>query len=88
MSVHIRRATTDDLETLYSIERECFTAEAFTKEQLEYLLENPKGISLIAQIDGEIAGFTVGMIYNYSIMRTGHVYTIDVASSIEEKVLG
>jgi ribosomal-protein-alanine N-acetyltransferase len=88
LSVHIRRATTDDLETLYSIERECFTAEAFTKEQLEYLLENPKGISLIAQIDGEIAGFTVGMIYNYSIMRTGHVYTIDVVVKHRRKGIG
>ena len=84
----MRQATTDDLETLCNIERECFTIEAFTKEQLEYLLENPKGISLLAQIDDEIAGFIVGVIYNYSIMRTGHVYTIDVLVKHRRKGVG
>jgi len=84
----VRQATTDDLETLCNIERECFTIEAFTKEQLEYLLENPKGISLLAQIDDEIAGFIVGVIYNYSIMRTGHVYTIDVLIKHRRKGVG
>jgi len=84
----VRQATTDDLETLCNIERECFTIEAFTKEQLEYLLENPKGISLLAQIDDEIAGFIVGVIYNYSIMRTGHVYTIDVLVKHRRKGVG
>ncbi|MFB0522350.1 MAG: N-acetyltransferase family protein [Candidatus Bathyarchaeia archaeon] len=88
MSIHVRRATTDDLETLWNIERECFTTEAFTKEQLEYLLENPKGISLIACIDDEIAGFIVGVIHNHSIMRTGHVYTIDVVAKHRRKGVG
>ncbi|MFQ5758605.1 MAG: ribosomal protein S18-alanine N-acetyltransferase [Candidatus Bathyarchaeia archaeon] len=88
MSIHIGRATTDDLETLYSIERECFTLEAFTKEQLAYLLENPKGISLIARIDNEIAGFIMGLIYNHSTTKTGHVYTIDVAVKHRRKGVG
>lgn len=88
MPIHIRRAGAEDLETLYSIERECFTLEAFTKEQLGYLLENPRVISLIAQIDDEIAGFIVGAIYNHGTARTGHVYTIDVAVKHRRKGVG
>ena len=88
LPIHTRRATTNDLETLYSIERECFTLEAFTKEQLAYLLENPKGISLIAEIDNQIAGFIIGLIYNYGTTRTGHVYTIDVAVKHRRKGVG
>jgi len=88
LSIHIRRATTDDLETLYSIERECFTVEAFTEEQLAYLLENPKGVSLIAQIDNEVAGFIVGLICTHGTARIGHVYTIDVAVKHRRKGVG
>ncbi len=88
MPIHIRRATTDDLETLHSIERECFTIEAFTKEQLEYLLKNPKGISLIAQMNNEIAGFIVGLIYDHYTTRTGHVYTLDVAVKHRRRGVG
>lgn len=88
MPIRIRQATTDDLETLYRIERECFTLEAFTKEQLTCLLENPKGISLIAQINGEIVGFIMGLIYDHDTARTGHVYTIDVAVKHRRKGIG
>jgi ribosomal-protein-alanine N-acetyltransferase len=88
LSIHIRRAETDDLETLCSIEKECFTTDAFTKEQLEYLLENLKGISLIAQINNETVGFILGLINNYDKTRTGHVYTIDVAVKHRRRGVG
>ncbi len=88
LSIRIRRAATDDLEMLYSIERECFTIEAFTKEQLAYLMENPKAISLIARIGDEIAGFIIGLIHDYRTTRTGHVYTIDVAVKHRRKGVG
>ena len=88
LHIHIRLATTDDLETLYGIERECFTLEAFTKEQLAYLLKNPKSISLIARVDNEIAGFIIGLIYNHGTTRAGHVYTIDVAVKHRRRGVG
>lgn len=88
LSIHIRRATIEDLEMLYGIERECFTLEAFTKQQLAHLLENTKGISLIAEIDSQIAGFIIGLIYNHGTTRTGHVYTIDVAVKHRRRGVG
>jgi len=62
--------------------------EAFTEEQLAYLLEHARGMSLVAQIDGEIAGFIVGLIYNHGTTRTGHVYTIDVVAKHRRKGVG
>ena len=88
MSVTIQQATVNDLETLYEIERECFTTEAFTKEQIAYLLQNPDAVSLVAQIDGETVGFIIGLTYRGNKVRIGHIYTIDVAVKHRRKGIG
>jgi len=88
LSITIQRATINDLETLYQIERECFTIEAFSKEHIAYLLQNPNTISLVAQTNGEIVGFIVGLIHRQNKMITGRVYTIDVASKHRRKGVG
>jgi len=88
LSITIQRATINDLETLYQIERECFTIEAFSKEHIAYLLQNPNTVSLVAQTNGEIVGFIVGLIHRQDKMITGRVYTIDVASKHRRKSVG
>jgi ribosomal-protein-alanine acetyltransferase len=88
LSITIQRATINDLETLYQIERECFTIEAFSKEHIAYLLQNPNTVSLIAQVNGEIVGFIVGLIHRRDKMIIGRVYTIDVASKHRRKGVG
>jgi ribosomal-protein-alanine N-acetyltransferase len=87
-TITIQQATVNDLETLYRIERECFTVEAFTKTEIAYLLEAPNAVSLIARVDDEIAGFTIGLIHDYGEIRAGHVYTIDVAIKHRRKGVG
>jgi len=88
LSITIQRATIKDLETLYKIERECFTIEAFSKQHIAYLLENPNAVSLVAQINSEIAGFIVGLTHRLDKMITGHVYTLDVAVKHRRKGVG
>jgi len=88
LSITIQRAKINDLETLYQIERECFTIEAFSKEHISYLLENPNTVSLVAQINGEIAGFIIGLIHRHNKIATGRVYTIDVAVRHRRKGIG
>ncbi|UCE15258.1 MAG: ribosomal protein S18-alanine N-acetyltransferase [Candidatus Bathyarchaeota archaeon] len=88
MFITVQQATTKDLETLYEIERECFTTEAFTKEQIAYLLKNPDAVSLVAQIDDENAGFIIGLTYRGNKARIGHIYTIDVAVKHRRKGIG
>jgi ribosomal protein S18 acetylase RimI-like enzyme len=76
------------LETLFEIERECFTLEAFTKQQMAFLLENPHNISLTAWKNNMIAGFIIGLIQNSNETRIGRVYTLDVAVKHRRKGIG
>jgi len=85
VSITIRQATPEDLYALWEIEKECFTVEAFTKEQIEYLLEASTGVSLLAQINHEIVGFIISLIYPHNETRVGHVYTIDVLTRHRRK---
>jgi len=70
------------------IERECFTAEAFTKEQIASLLRNADVVGLLARVDGEIAGFIIGAIEYQIRARVGHILTIDVVVKHRRKGVG
>jgi len=76
------------LETLYKIERECFTLEAFTKQHIAFLLETPRNIRLAAWENNEIAGFIIGLIQNFDQTIIGRVYTLDVAVKHRRKGIG
>lgn len=88
LSITVQRATVNDLEELYNIERECFTIEAFSKRHIAYLLENPNTVSLVARVNNEIAGFIIGLIQRHDKTITGHIYTIDVAVKHRRKGVG
>jgi len=76
------------LEKLCEIERECFTVEAFTKEQIRFLLDDQNAVGLIALLDDEVAGFIIGLIHHHNKTRTGHICTIDVAVKYRRKGVG
>lgn len=79
----------NDLEILYQIERECFTIEAFSKKHIALLLEDRNSVGLVAQIDGEVAGFIIGLIHSViDGTKVGHVYTLDVAIKHRRKGVG
>lgn len=88
MTITVKPAGKEDLEALYRIERECFTFEAFTKEQIAFLLESPRSVSLVALVNDEIAGFIIGVIYDWKKEKMGHVFTIDVAVKHRRKGVG
>jgi len=88
MSIDLQRATINDLETLYQIERECFTTEAFSTQHLAYLLENPNAVSLVAQINNAVAGFIIGLILRHDERIIARIYTLDVAVKYRRKGLG
>jgi ribosomal-protein-alanine N-acetyltransferase len=78
MAMKIDFASLQDLDVLYRIEKECFASEAYTREQLAYLLKSPNAISLVAKEDNETVGFIIGMMENYGKTTVGHIVTIDV----------
>ena len=84
-NIEIKPASTADLQILYKIERECFSSEAFSMEELSFLIKNPNSISLIAKIDKEIAGFIIGLIYDTKSGKIGHILTLDVAKKYRRR---
>jgi len=79
MAVIIGVASTRYLNSLYDIEMECFEKEAFTKQQIAYLLTDYNSISLVAKLKDEIVGFIIGRIYVERKSLAGHILTIDVS---------
>ena len=88
MGFSIRYATVDDLDNLVKIEAECFTDEAFTKNQLEYCLKSSDFITLVALLDEAIIGFIIGSVEFFGGETAGHVYTLDVKQSCRERGFG
>lgn len=84
----MEEATLANLEELMRIERQCFTGEAFTREQIAILLKSPDAIGLLARIDGEVAGFIIGGIQRHVMTKIGHIYTIDVAVKHRRRGIG
>ncbi len=85
MSITINDTTTKLLEELYEIEKQCFKQEAFSKQQIAYLLTDYNAISLIACVDDDLAGFAIARI---DIKRTNsycHILTVDVKPSHRRK---
>ncbi len=88
MAAVIEGASSKDLERLYTIEKECFKEEAFTKEQILQMLDDYNTVSLIARVNNEIAGFVIGMIYVERNTLHGHILTIDVEPRFQRRGIG
>ena len=84
----MKSATINDLDALHEIEKECFTLEAFPKEQIARLLEHPNTVSLGAWTNQEIAGFIIGSIKELEEIRAGHVLTLDIAVKHRRRGIG
>jgi ribosomal-protein-alanine acetyltransferase len=79
MEIVIEDASVRFLDEFYSIEKQCFDHEAFSKRQIGYLLTDYNSVSLLARVNGEIAGFIIGRIDVERDSIVGHILTIDVA---------
>ncbi|MCW3999678.1 MAG: ribosomal protein S18-alanine N-acetyltransferase [Candidatus Bathyarchaeota archaeon] len=77
IEVRIEAATTKLLDKLYRIEADCFDEEAFTKQQISYLLSDYNTIALVARDGQEIAGFIIAQIETAET-EYGHIITINV----------
>lgn len=85
MSLTTEDASIQQLDKLYKIETECFTEEAFTKQQIAHLMKDYNSVNLVAKLNGEIVAFVIGMIYPERNTSTGHILTIDVLPSHRRK---
>ncbi len=78
MKITLRTYAPADFETLYQIDQQCFdTALAYSRPDLLNYLRLPGGDCVIAEADGEIAGFLVTAHEN----TVGSIVTIDVLAA-------
>jgi ribosomal-protein-alanine N-acetyltransferase len=92
LEITIEDASISRLDKLYEIEKQCFEQEAFTRQQLAYLLTGYNTIGLTALANGEIAGFALARVDIGRNGQFGHIVTVDVAPDyrrrgIAEKLL-
>jgi len=88
MKAEIESAEARTVEELLRIERECFTAEAYSREHILNLLKSPSAIALLAKVDGDVAGFIIGLVERRHTVKIGHVVTIDVAVRYRQMGVG
>jgi len=85
MTVTIENVSMRHLARLCEIELECFKTEAFTKQQIAYLLTDYNSIGLIAKENDKIVGFVIGKAHIERRSMMGHISTIDVLPAYRRK---
>jgi len=81
MDIKIEDASLKHLDKMVEIEKQCFTEEAFSRQQISYLLTDYNTISLVAKINGEISGFIILQLESQDDTVCGHIITLNVASN-------
>jgi ribosomal-protein-alanine acetyltransferase len=85
MEIKVEDASIRFLDRYYEIEKQCFQREAFTKQQIAFLLTDYNAVGLAARVNGEIAGFVIGRIDIVRNMPFGHILTVDIAPSYRRR---
>jgi ribosomal-protein-alanine N-acetyltransferase len=85
MDIKIENVSIRLLDKLYEIEKQCFDQEAFSKQQLAYLLTDYNTIRLAARVNGEIAGFAIARVDIERTMPIGHIVTVDITPAYRRK---
>jgi ribosomal-protein-alanine acetyltransferase len=85
MDVKIEDASLRHLDKLFEIEEQCFTKEAFSKQQISYLLTDYNTIGLVAKVNSEIAGFIILQLESEDDVVFGHIITLNVATKYRRK---
>jgi ribosomal-protein-alanine N-acetyltransferase len=85
MELKIEVASNRMLDELFAIEQDCFDNEAFTKQQISYLLSDVNTIALAAKSDSNVAGFVIAEIEIEETTEFGHIVTLNVAPKFRHK---
>lgn len=88
MLAKIEKASIEHLDRLCEIEMKCFETEAFTKQQIAYLLTDSDSVIFVSKVKGRIVGFIIGKTYMDKKPATGQILTIDVSPKHRRKGIG
>lgn len=85
MEIAYEAASIRDLGVLYEIEKQCFDKEAFTRQQIAYLLTDYNALGLVARVDVDVVGFIIGRVELGRSVHFGHIITLDVVPSYRRR---
>lgn len=85
MEIRIETATIMHLDKLYAIERQCFSEEAFSRQQIAYLLTDYNTIALAAKNNVDIFGFIIAQIDVEDSVEFGHIVTLNIPANYRKK---
>ena len=89
--LQVRKYHGDDFDRLVEIDQSCFIEGiAYSKEEMEFFLSMPNGISLVGLQDEKIIGFLIAERFRSRRTRqlTGRIITIDVDPSAQHSGMG
>ncbi len=72
----LRQADRNDAEAIIAIEQRCFSSDRISPRQIKYLLGRDTALSLVALVDGSVAGCCIGLLPKRP--RPGRVYSLAV----------
>ena len=89
-SAILRPATTDDVPAIWAIEEAAFAhpAERFLPRKLRYLIESPRATVLVAELNGQVAGWAAGFAWMRSPRPWGRVFALAVDPKVQGQKLG
>jgi [ribosomal protein S18]-alanine N-acetyltransferase len=85
MEIRIETANFKQLDKLYEIEEQCFNEEAFSRQQIAYLLTDYNTIALAAKNNADIAGFIIAQIEVEDNTEFGHIVTLNIPPNFRKK---
>jgi ribosomal-protein-alanine N-acetyltransferase len=87
--IRLRPFQTSDLPELLRLDACCFPPQiAYSRAELQYFVRHPRSTTIVAERDGQIAGFCVVDWKLESGRKLGHFITIDVAPELRRNGLG
>lgn len=87
--IRLRPFQTSDLPELLRLDARCFPPQiAYSRAELQYFVRHPRSTTVVAERDGQIAGFCVVDWKQEAGRKLGHFITIDVAPEVRRVGLG
>jgi [ribosomal protein S18]-alanine N-acetyltransferase len=83
--ITMREFGTGDFDRLYELDQKCFPPGiAYSRLELMHYIRRQSAFTIIAEVDAEIAGFTIGEHWH----SKGHVITLDVGETFRRLGIG
>lgn len=89
-AILMRLAEVADLPALVELEGLCFRTpeEMFNRRQLRGLILNPRAVVTVAELNGRVVGWSVGLVRKHRFTQSGRLYALAVHPGCQGRGIG